>query len=153
MNQHCLDSFESESANLAREWLVKIQAPIDGVDPVLDALSEEIPLVQGAYDKCLYVTGAGYQRFHALEGSHAGLEDTIQSTASVEITFSIPQDPVMLNKVFDTVFAVHCQEDPTIRIQEIWGSRSRYEDDKDNPNRYWNRPDADKIHGSPTPVR
>ncbi|MDH3669780.1 MAG: hypothetical protein OES46_01280 [Gammaproteobacteria bacterium] len=149
-NRHSLDSFETESTQLAREWLVKIQTPIDGVDPVIDALNEKISLKQGAYDKCLYITAPGYQRFHALEGSHAGLEDTMQNTSAVEITFSIPPNSEILDKVFDTVFAVHCNEEPTIHIQEIWGSRSKYIDDKDNPNRYWNRADAEKIHGSST---
>ena len=152
-NQHSLDRFKTKSTELAREWLVKVQTPINGVDPVIDALSEKIPLNQGAYDKCLYITAPGYQRFHALEGSHAGLEDTIQSTSSVEITFSIPPNTDLLNKVFDAIFAAHCQEEPTIHIQEIWGSRSKYKDDKDNPNRYWNRADAEKIHGSSTPIR
>jgi len=37
-------------------------------------------------------------------------------------------------------------------VQELWGSRSRYLDDKDNPNRYWNRPDAAEIHGQARPA-
>lgn len=150
MNGHCLASFETEYASLAPEWVIRIQTPVDGVDAVIDALTqaEEIPLKQGAYDKCLYVTAAGFQRFRALEGSHAGVEDGIRNTSAVEITFSIPPDPVMLRNLFETVFTVHCNEEPTVHVQEIWGSRSKYIDDKDNPNRYWNRPDADKIHGS-----
>lgn len=151
-NRHSLDDFETTSTKLTREWVIRTQTPIDGLDSVIDALTEKIPLKQGAYDKCLYVTAPGYQRFHALQGSHTGLEDTIQSTSAVEITFSIRPDTDILNKVFDTVFAVHCNEEPTIHIQEIWGSRSKYADDKDNPNRYWNHADADKIHGSSKPL-
>ncbi len=58
----------------------------------------------------------------------------------------------MLNKVFETIFAAHVNEEPTVRVQELWGCRSRYLDDKDNPNRYWNRPDAAQIHGSAVEV-
>ncbi len=147
IKQNALDNYGARSAYLTREWLIAIQTPVDGVKPLVNALSARIPLVQGHYDQCLYVTGPGQQRFHALEGSHAGLENGAQSTAAVEVTFSIPQDTELLDRVFETVFEVHCNEDPTIRIMETWGSRSDYLNDCDNPNRYWNRPEAQAIHG------
>ena len=142
IKQNRLDKFGARSAYLAREWLVAIQTPADGAQPVIDALSENIPMVQGCYDQCLYVTGAGRQRFHAREGVRAGFKDTVQSTSAVEITFSIPQDPELLDRVFETVFAVHRNEEPTIRILETWGSRSDSLHDRDNPHHYWNRADA-----------
>lgn len=147
IKQNALDNFGAKSAYLAREWLIAIQIPVDGVKPLIDALSARIPLVQGHYDQCLYVTGPGQQRFHALGGSHAGFENNVQSTAAVEVTFSIPQDTDLLDRVFETVFDVHCNEDPTIRILETWGSRSDHLDDRNNPNRYWNRRDARALHG------
>ena len=94
------------------------------------------------------VRKAGSLRFRALEGSHASVEDTIQTTDAAEVVFSIPAD-----KAFDVIFATHVNEEPTIRVQEVWGSRSKYLNDKDNPNRYWNRPDAEQIHGKGTPVK
>ena len=42
---------------------------------------------------------------------------------------------------------MHVNEEPTIRVTEAWGCRSKLLDDKDNPNRYWNRPDAATLHG------
>ena len=138
-------------ATLEREWEVTIQTPVGGLDSLLDALGEAIPLKQGAYDHCVYVREKGRQRFRALEGSHAGNEGSVQSTEAAEVVFSIPPDEAMLNKVFETVFAAHVNEEPTIRVQELWGCRSNYLDDKDNPNRYWNRPDAAKIHGTAVP--
>ncbi|MDH3715597.1 MAG: hypothetical protein OET44_17315 [Gammaproteobacteria bacterium] len=149
VKQNSLDRFGSRSAYLTREWLVAIQTPVDGVKPLTDALSEHLPITQGHFDKCLYVTGPGQQRFHALAGSHAGFEDPVQSTAAAEITFSIPQDAELLDRVFETVFDVHCNEEPTIRILETWGSRFDHLDDRRNPNRYWNRADADTLHGQP----
>ena len=149
---HELDGFDMTPARLEREWQVRIQTPLPGVAAVVEALSREIPLRQGAYDKCLYVTGAGQQQFEALAGSHAGAEGTVQATAATEITFSIPPDRALLERVFATVFAVHVNEEPTIHVQELWGCRSKYLDDKDNPNRYWNRSDAAEIHGQGAPV-
>jgi len=58
----------------------------------------------------------------------------------------------LLRRAFAVIFAHHVQEEPTVHVQELWGSRSRYLDDKDNPNRYWNRPDAAEIHGQARPA-
>ena len=144
---HELDGFDMKPASLEREWLVTVDTPIGGVEPVLEALGRELPLVQGPYDNCLYVREQGYQRFRALEGSHAGAEGTVQQTPAAQIVFSIPSSRALLSKAFEVIFAVHVNEEPTIRVEEVWGSRSKLLDDRDNPNRYWNRPDAGELHG------
>lgn len=144
-----LDGFDMTHAILELEWVLTIDTPTAGVDQVAAALGEQIPLVQGPYDNCLFVREAGYQRFRALEGSHAGDESTIQRTAASQIEFSIPPDRQLLSRVFDVVFGVHVNEEPTIRVQTAFGSRSKLLDDHDNPNRYWNRADADQLHGTP----
>ncbi|MBT8083666.1 MAG: hypothetical protein KJN72_00470 [Woeseia sp.] len=147
-----LDNLELKSARLEAELRITVQCPSGGVPALIDALGEYLPLVQGTYDHCLYVRQNGYQRFRALEGSHAGPENTIQTTDANEIVFTIPFDHDLLAKAFDVIFTYGVNEEPTIHIEQIWGSRSKYLDDKDNPNRYWNRPDADELHGSPGPV-
>ena len=145
--QHMLDDYDMTPAVLKREWVITVDTPVGGVDAVVTALGDALPLTQGPYDNCLFVRDCGYQRFRAMEGSHAGDEGTIQHTAAHQIVFSLPCDPELLSKAFDVIFAVHVNEEPTIRIQEVWGSRSKLLDDKDNPNRYWNRPDARQLHG------
>lgn len=146
-DKHVLDDFDMSAAVLKREWVVTIDTPVGGVEPVVTALGDALPLMQGPYDNCLFVREAGHQRFRAMEGSHAGAEGTIQKTVAQQIVFSLPCDPDLLSKAFDVIFATHVNEEPTIRVQEVWGSRSKLLDDKDNPNRYWNRPDADQLHG------
>lgn len=146
-SKHELDGFDMAPASLEREWLITVDTPNGGVESVLEALGNELPLVQGPYDNCMYVRESGYQRFRALEGSHAGVEGTVQQTLASQIVFSLPPDRDLLSKAFDVIFAVHVNEEPTIRVEEVWGSRSKLLDDKDNPNRYWNRPDADSLHG------
>lgn len=148
INDHDLDGLELAPAILELEWVVTIDIPTAGVDQVTAALGDQIPLVQGPYDNCLYVREAGYQQFRALEGSHAGDEGTLQRTAASQIEFSIPRDLRLLSDVFDVVFAAHVNEEPTIRVHEAFASRSKLLDDHDNPNRYWNRPDADQLHGN-----
>ncbi len=145
---HELDKLDMNPATLEREWLVTVDTPEGGVDIVLEALGRELPLVQGPYDNCLFVCEKGYQRFRALEGSHAGAEGTIHQTLAQQIVFSLPPDRDLVSKAFDVIFSVHVNEEPTIRVEEVWGSRSKLLDDKDNPNRYWNRPDAERLHGN-----
>ncbi|MGI9311717.1 MAG: hypothetical protein ACR2P7_09360 [bacterium] len=152
MKQSKLEDMNMTPAYLQREWQITIQTPAGGLDNLLGALGRDIPLRQGAYDNCLYVRNAGRQRFRALDGSHAGAEGTVQTTDAAEVVFSIAVDEALLNRVFETIFANHVNEEPTVRIQEVWGCRSKYLDDKDNPNRYWNRPDAKQIHGEGTSV-
>lgn len=145
--KHELDCFDTKPAMLEREWVVTVDTPIGGVESVAEAVGRELPLVQGPYDNCLYVRHNGFQRFRALDGSHAGAEGTVQETPAAQIVFSIPPDPALLAKAFEVIFAAHVNEEPTIRVAEVWGSRSKLLDDKDNPNRYWNRPDAAELHG------
>ncbi len=144
---HRLDDLDMTPATLQREWVVTVDTPLAGVGVVQEALGRELPLTQGPYDNCMYVRQSGYQRFRALEGSHAGDEGTIQQTPAAQIVFSLPCDIDLLRKAFDVIFAVHVNEEPTIRVEENWASRSKLLDDKDNPNRYWNRADADTLHG------
>lgn len=145
-----LDDLDAGSAVLEPEWMITIDTPDAGVASVLDALEKHIPLTQGPYDCCSFTRRSGKQRFRCLEGSHAGDEGTIQQTSASQIIVSIPQDEALLRKLFETVFKSHVNEEPTIRVQSVWGSRSKLIGDKNNPNRYWNRPDADAIHGTAT---
>lgn len=145
--RHELDGFDMPPATLEREWVIAVDTPTGGVQQVLEALGRELPLVQGPYDNVLFVRENCRQRFRALEGSHAGAEGTTQETLAQQIVFSLPPDPTLLQKAFDVIFAVHVNEEPTIRVSEEWGSRSKLLDDKDNPNRYWNRSDAADLHG------
>ncbi|MFK8048370.1 MAG: hypothetical protein AB8B81_08055 [Halioglobus sp.] len=144
-----LHGYDMPPAILENEWVVTIDTPTGGVNAILSALEKELPIVQGPYDCCTFVRENGFQRFRALEGSHAGAEGTIQQTPASQIVFSIPQDKQMLTKAFEIIFSVHVNEEPTIRVENAWGCRSKLLDDKDNPNRYWNRPDADALHGEP----
>lgn len=146
-DKHDLDELEMKPAALMREWVVTIDIPTNGVSAVLNALEKNLSIVQGPYDCCSFVRQNGYQRFRALEGSHAGAEGTVQETPASQIVFSIPPDITLLSRAFEVIFNAHVNEEPTIRVAEVWGSRSKLIDDKDNPNRYWNRADADVIHG------
>lgn len=139
---------ETDTAVLEREWVLVIQTPVTGMDVLLAALRTKVNLKQGHYECCLHISAPGEQQFRALEGSHAGIEDTVQSVPVVDITISIAPQENLLKQVLGVVFDHHVHEEPTIRITETWATRSKYSGDKDNPNKYWNRDDAAQIHGT-----
>lgn len=142
-----LHGLDLGAAKLHAEWEVTVQTPVGGLDGLLAALGANLPLQQGHYDNCCYVRDGGRQRFRALAGAHAGAEESVQTTAAAEVVFCIERDAALLRRVFEVVFEHHVQEEPTLSVREVWGSRSKYLDDKENPNRYWNRADAAEIHG------
>lgn len=133
---------------LEQEWMITIDTPDGGLPKLLEALETNLPLRQGPYDCCSFVRAGGQQRFRCLEGSHAGSEGAIRQTPASQVVVSIPQDDALIRKVFDTIFESHVNEEPTVRVQAVWGSRSKLRDDKENPNRYWNRTDSDILHGT-----
>jgi len=145
-----LDGIDLGPAVLEAEWTVVIDIPAAGVPTLIGALEKNLPLVQGPYDCCTYLQEGGHQRFRALEGSHAGAEGVVQQTPACQIVVSIPADEMLLKQAFEIIFQSHVNEEPTIRVYPGWGSRSKLLDDKDNPNRYWNRADSAEIHGQST---
>jgi len=145
-----LNKFDVGAAVLHQEWMITLDTPDGGLPDMLAGLEEHIPMRQGPYDCCSFIRAAGQQRFRALEGSHAGADGTIQQTPASQIVFSIPADNELLKIVFNTIFKYHVNEEPTIRVQLVWGSRSKLIGDKDNPHRYWNRSDAETLHGTST---
>jgi len=48
-----LDGFDMVPATLEIEWKVTVDTPVAGVNIVLKALGEQLPLVQGPYDNCI----------------------------------------------------------------------------------------------------
>lgn len=140
-------AIDMDFARIVQEWTITIQTPVLGSQALLTAIRDQIDLVHGHYACCLHVSAAGEQQFRALDGSHAGPEETIQSVSVVDITLSIPASSEALQSALKVIFDNHVHEDPTIRISECWATRSTYSGDPDNPNKYWNRDDADEIHG------
>ena len=45
--KHELDGFDMPPASLEREWVVTVDTPIGGVEPMAEAVGRELPLVQG----------------------------------------------------------------------------------------------------------
>lgn len=55
------------------------------------------------------------------------------------LTFAVVDNPEILAKAVEAVRQAHSYEEPVIMIQQIFASRADDSEDRENPNRWWNR--------------
>ncbi|MCW6510323.1 hypothetical protein [Lichenifustis flavocetrariae] len=131
--------FETYSVTMRPLLLMTVQTPVEDVERIMAAVTAITPLVMGAYDSNAFVSGPGTERYRPLEGAAAGAEADIRSRPGVvEVSFELPDDRDLTEKVVEAVFQVHSYQEPVIRLQSILASRSKGHDDRKNPNRWWN---------------
>jgi hypothetical protein len=119
--------------------LVTVQLPLEDVDRVMAEVVKVAPLAMGSYDSNAYQSDAGIERYRPLEGAAAGAESEVRKRPGVvEVSFELPNDRHLLERVIETIFQVRSYQEPVIRVVNILGSRSKDLDDRDNPNRWWN---------------
>lgn len=141
------ETIHTENFHFIHEWEINIQTPSGGLDVLASGIGKRIDLTQGHYSHCMYVRDHGRCRFKSEDGAHGGAENTIQEVDSVELIISIPQIDEMLIKLLDAINEFHVHEEPTMRIKNTLGLRSKYTGDVDNPNKYWNKANKDELHG------
>jgi hypothetical protein len=131
--------FETRSVRMQRMLLMTVQAPLDDVDRIMDAVGAFAPLAMGKYDSNAYQSAPGIERYRPLAGAAAGAETEIRKRpGTVEISFELPEDQTLVEQVIEAVFEYHSYQEPVIRIIPILTSRSKGLDDKNNPHRWWN---------------
>jgi hypothetical protein len=133
------EPFKTKSIAMDRLLLVTFQAPTEDVDRIMDEVVSIAPLAMGSYDSNAYQSGTGVERYRPLEGAAAGAESGLRKRPGViEISFEIPDQQVLAERVVEAIFQAHSYQEPVIRIQPVLCSRSRGLDDSANPNRWWN---------------
>lgn len=131
--------FETKSVRMQSLTLLTIQAPQEDVARIMGAVVEIAPLAMGSYDSNAFVSGPGTERYRPRAGAVAGAEVDLRERPGVtEISFELPDDPVLIDAVVEVIFQVHSYQEPVIRLASILGSRSKGLDDSENPNRWWN---------------
>ena len=79
------------------------------------------------------------ERDRPLEGAAAGPEaDLRKRPRLVEVSFELPDDQRVIEQVIEVIFQTHSYQEPVIRVQNIWASRTKSLDASKNPNRWWN---------------
>ncbi|MBC6408493.1 MAG: hypothetical protein GDA40_10500 [Rhodobacteraceae bacterium] len=135
-----------------------VQVPEPDADRVLDALVAVDPLVWGDYDQVSFATALGTQTFRSLPGGRNSMTPTRVIVPCVELSVVLPVDPTIMDRAVRAVYRAHPYEEPVIVLTEVQRTRHVSGVDEDNPNRFWNRPDAPwvpKAHrsGSSSPQR
>lgn len=135
-----LENLETASVKLVRMLLVVVQAPLDDVERLMTAVTQITPLTMGNYDRNAYQSAGGVERYRPLEGAAAGAEiDTRERPGVVEVSFELPEDLDLLDKVIEVIFRVHSYQEPVIRVMPIFTSRSKGTDQSSNPHRWWKK--------------
>lgn len=131
--------FETKSVTMERMLLLTFQAPGEDVDRIMGEVVKITPLAMGSYDSNAYQSGVGAERYRPLEGAAAGPETDVRKRPGVvEVSFELPDDGPVVDRVIEAIFQAHSYQEPVIRLQTILSSRSKGLDDSDNPNRWWN---------------
>ena len=132
--------FDTVSVRMERHLTVSVQAPAEDVDRIMAQVCTIVPLAQGErYDSNAYQSAAGVERYRPLEGAAAGPESEVRKRPGVvEVSFEVPDDQGLVERVVEAIFQVHSYQEPVIKLQPVLVSRSKGLDDSDNPHRWWN---------------
>jgi hypothetical protein len=134
-----LDAFETSSIRMERVFSLRVLAPAEDVDRIMEHVCAIVPLKQGAYDSNAWQSAAGIERYRPLEGAAAGSETEVRKRPGVvEVSFEIPHDQSLLKRVIEKIYEVHSYQEQTIKVHEMLVSRTKGLDDKANPHRWWN---------------
>jgi hypothetical protein len=132
-------SFETKSVCMQPMVLLAMQAPVGDVDRIMAEVTKIAPLVIGKYDSNAYQSAEGIERYRPLQGAAAGAETELRRrTGTVEVSLELPEDEELVGRVIEAIFQVHSYQEPIIRLQNIFTSRSKGLDDRKNPHRWWN---------------
>jgi hypothetical protein len=134
-----LAGFETVSVKMEAMLQLCFQAPPEDVDRIMAAVSAITPLTMGKYDSNAYQSAGGIERYRPLEGAAAGAETEIRRRPGVvEVSFHLPKDQGLLERVIEAIFRVHSYQEPFITVEDVLASRSKGLDDSDSPHRWWN---------------
>ncbi len=127
------------TCSFASVWFVWVELADRDDARVREAVVEAISLPYGPYEGVAFESFAGKQFFRPKKGSKLGdSPETVEMPARV-LTFTVDGDAAMLAKAIEAVRETHSYEEPVILIQRVLASRADFSEDRDNPNRWWNR--------------
>ena len=139
-----LNHYKSKSGKLIPVFTLEIQTIPGDTDKLLDAIMEIHPLKYGRYRRTASISATGEETAQPeensttsthLEGFSPGNTETYPM---VELKITLERDIKILAKVLDVIIYNHHYEQPAIFVREDWASRSNYNPNSDNPNRWWN---------------
>lgn len=130
---------ELKTCKFVASWLVWVELADRDDERVRQAVTDAIGLEYGPYEGVAFESGAGVQFFRPKNGSKLGeTAETVEMPARV-LTFTVAGDTANLARAVEAVRHAHSYEEPVIMVQQVWASRADFSEDRENPNRWWNR--------------
>lgn len=128
-----------KTCKFVASWFVWVELADRDDERVRQAVTEAVGLEYGPYEGVAFESSAGMQFFRPQKGSKLGdTAETVEMPARV-LTFTVTGDTAILAKAIEAVRQTHSYEEPVIIIQQVWTSRADFSEDRENPNRWWNR--------------
>jgi hypothetical protein len=128
-----------ETCQFEPVWVVRVELATRDDARVREAVTAAVGLRYGDYEGVAFESATGMQFFSPLAGSVVGdIDRTIEMPARV-LSFSVPRDPAVLAAAVEAVRHSQSYEVPVITVQEVLACRADDSDQRDNPNRWWNR--------------
>jgi hypothetical protein len=128
-----------ETCQFESVWGVRVELATRDDARVREAVKAAVGLRYGDYEGVAFESATGMQFFRPLAGSAAGnIERSIEMPARI-LSFNVPRDPAILAAAVEAVRHSHSYEEPVITVQEVLACRTDASDQRDNPNRWWNR--------------
>jgi len=121
---------------------VVVQVPQQDAARVLDAVLEQDALVYGDYDRVAFVTCPGVQQFRSLSGGRNSATEEAVTVPCVELSFFTDAEATRLELIISMIYHAHPYEEPVVHVMAAARALHLRGVDEDNPNRFWNRPDA-----------
>ncbi|MDQ2090732.1 hypothetical protein NO357_12550 [Marimonas arenosa] len=127
------------TCSFVASWMVWVELADRDDARVRQAVVDAVGLQYGPYEGVAFESGPGKQFFQPKQGSKLGnTEEAVEMPARV-LTFTVEGDLGKLAKAIEAVRHTHCYEEPVIIVQQVLASRADFSEDRENPNRWWNR--------------
>ena len=111
--------FETKSMLMEPHWLVTFQAPVEDVDRIFEEITRHTPLQHGKTDRNAFRSSSGQEYYRPREGTPTGAEDEVRKRPGVdELSFFIPQDLDLLNRIIEGIYDVHSYYEPVVFVRE-----------------------------------
>ena len=141
-------AIEDKAFRLETAFIVSVNVPSESAEKVLRSITDSVPLEYGKYDRVAFRSATGVEQFRPLQGSRAGEQAVLSEVPTTRITFAIPEDVNLLQKVIAAARYAHPYEEPVVHVESGWMSRAKASSDESNPNRWWNQPQSQLEKGS-----
>ena len=144
-------AIEDKAFGLEPAYIVSVNVPSEAAEKVLVSITNSVPLEYGKYDHVAFRSATGVEQFRPLRGARAGEQAVLSEVPTTRITFAIPEDVAILQKVIAAARYAHPYEEPVLHVETGWMSRAKPAGDESNPNRWWNQPQLSPEKGSAAP--